>query len=61
MKLMMYLVVIELAVLQVGRGGDGAHTGISVVVRVLTHTVWEAFLQKKMITSALHVNSTDER
>lgn len=40
----LYLIVIKFAVLQVGRAGDGAHTGVSVVVRVLTHTVWETLL-----------------
>lgn len=40
-----HLVVVELAVLQVGRGGDGAHAGVGVVVRVLAHAVWETLLE----------------
>lgn len=42
----LYLIIIKLAVLQVCRGGDSAHTGIGVVIRVLTNTVWETFLKK---------------
>lgn len=43
----LYLIVVKLAVLQVGRGGDGAHTCVGVVVRVLAHTVWETLLEKE--------------
>lgn len=39
-----YLVILELAVLQVGRGGDCAHTRVGVVVRILTHAVGETLL-----------------
>lgn len=53
-----YLVVIKLAVLHVGRGGDAAHAGVRVVVGVLTHTVWETLLNKKS-PSAPHADSTD--
>lgn len=42
----LYLIIVKLAVLQVGSGGDCAHTRIGVVVRVLTHTVWETLLGK---------------
>lgn len=38
------LVVVELAVLQVGREGDGPHAGVRVVVRVLAHAVRETLL-----------------
>lgn len=41
------LIIVEFAVLQVGRRGDGAHTRVCVVVRVLTHTVWETLLEKE--------------
>lgn len=42
-----HLVIVKLAVLQVGGGGDCAHTGVGVVVRVLTNTIWETLLKKK--------------
>lgn len=42
----LYLIIVKLTVLQVGRGGDGAHTCVGVVVRVLAHTVWETILEK---------------
>ena len=38
-----YLVVIKLAVLEVGRGGDGTNAGVRVVEGVLTHTVRETY------------------
>lgn len=49
-----YLVVVEVAVLQVDRGGDGAHARIGVVVGILTHTVGKTFLRKKKKKSGTH-------
>lgn len=40
----MYLVVVELAVLQTDRGGDSAHAGVGVVEAILAHAVWETLL-----------------
>lgn len=48
---MFHLVIVELAVLQVGRRGDCAHTCVGVVVRVLTHTVWETLLDRRHTTT----------
>lgn len=53
------LVILELAVLQVGRGGDRAHTRVGVVVRILTHTVretllWEDESRRERFTVALY-------
>ena len=40
----MYLVIVKLAVLQVGRGGDAAHAGVGVIEGVLAHAVGETLL-----------------
>ena len=40
----LYLVIVKLAVLEVGGGGDAAHAGVGVVEGVLAHTVGETLL-----------------
>ena len=41
-----YLVIVKLAVLEVGGGGDAAHAGVGVVEGVLAHAVGETLLEK---------------
>lgn len=48
----LYLVVIKFTVLHVGWGGHAAHTSVSVVVRILTHAVWETLLNKRSPSAA---------
>lgn len=42
-----YLLVVELTVLEVPHGRQCPHTGICIVVRVLTHTVRETLLERQ--------------
>lgn len=55
-----HLIVVEVAVLKVDRGGDGAHARIGVVAGVLTHTVRKTLLKKKKIKGT-HTTRDDKR
>lgn len=46
-RIQAHLIVVEVAVLKVDSGGDGANARIGVVVGVLTHTVRKTLLMKR--------------